>query len=267
MTDKYMIKTVKTKNAETDTVIFGTGKQALVIIPGISAKPITDSAGVLSFAYKDFSFDYTVYVIDRKKDIRSPYSIEQMGEDTFDVMTSLGIENVCVFGASQGGMIAMYLAAYHPQTVKKAVLGSTAAKLSSDSVSLMEKWSRLGSNGKVSALFSDMITNIYSEEYIERYKAFLSAFASSGTAEECYKVAVLSKACMEFDFSEKLDMIKCPLLVIGSRKDKVLGSESSLLISELTGCELYMYEGYSHAVYDEADDYKKILISFFSNDP
>ena len=33
--------------------------------------------------------------------------------------------------------------------------------------------------------------------------------------------------------------------------------------SDILGCESYFYEGYSHAVYDEAKDIKEKIFDFF----
>ena len=72
------------------------------------------------------------------------------------------------------------------------------------------------------------------------------------------------EACVGYDIYAELDRISCPVLVIGDKDDKVLGGAASVEIAEKLGCELYMYDGYGHAVYDEAPDYKQRLMDFFS---
>ncbi|MBR3040989.1 MAG: alpha/beta hydrolase, partial [Lachnospiraceae bacterium] len=61
--------------------------------------------------------------------------------------------------------------------------------------------------------------------------------------------------------------IACPVLVLGSKDDVVLGGEASEALFESLkdrpDCELYMYEGYGHAAYDLAPDYKDRMLSFF----
>lgn len=51
-----------------------------------------------------------------------------MVDDTAAAMESLHIADADVFGASQGGMIALYLAIDDPKLVHKMILGSTLAK-------------------------------------------------------------------------------------------------------------------------------------------
>ena len=56
--------------------------------------------------------------------------------------------------------------------------------------------------------------------------------------------------------------------MIGSKDDRVLGAEASEQIAEnLKGREdvvLYMYDGFGHAAYDTAPDYKERILDFLN---
>ena len=72
-----------------------------------------------------------------------------------------------------------------------------------------------------------------------------------------YKVILSAKAY------DDLDKISCPVLVIGADSDKVLGGEASKEIAgRIPGSELYMYEGYSHGVYEQAKDFNGRVLEF-----
>ena len=62
---------------------------------------------------------------------------------------------------------------------------------------------------------------------------------------------------------ENLYKIECPILVIGSEKDKIMSRVRQTELAEDLGAELYLYPSFGHAVYDEAPDYKQRLIEFF----
>ena len=97
-----------------DHIVFGHGEKSFVILPGLSMHSVMGAADAIAEAYKDFCEEYTVYVFDRAKNIHDGYTVRNMAEDTAKAMRRLNIEKADVFGASQGGMIAMYLAIDHP---------------------------------------------------------------------------------------------------------------------------------------------------------
>lgn len=255
--------TVKTGRFEMDCAVFGKGQRPFVILPGISAEPVVPSAGSVALAYGSFAERCRVFLFDRVRELPEDYTVEQMAEDTAEAMKELGIENAFVFGASQGGMIAMCLAADHPELVAKAVFGSSSLRLDGNERLLMERWIRLAEEEKAEELYDDMYRHIYSQEYYDRYAAAFALLAANGTKEGCRRVKILAKACLAFDFTKHKGLIRCPALSVGARQDRVLGSEASKRIAAFTGGELFMYEKGSHAVYDEAPDYKEKLLAFY----
>ena len=53
------------------------------------------------------------------------------------------------------------------------------------------------------------------------------------------------------------------MFIIGADSDKVLGGEASEELAErIPGAELYMYEGYSHGVYEQAKDFNNRVLEF-----
>ena len=82
--------------------------------------------------------------------------------------------------------------------------------------------------------------------------------------EKYERFKVLTEACAKFDFYEEIINIKCPVLVIGSKADMVIPEAYQRELAERIGCEIYMYENYGHAVYDEAPDYKNRMLNFLN---
>ena len=76
---------------------------------------------------------------------------------------------------------------------------------------------------------------------------------------------LLNKCIREFDSREKLKYIKCPCFVFGSEKDEVFGVQASKELADGIGCGLYVFEGASHAAYDELPEYLVRLKSFLDN--
>ncbi len=58
-----------------------------------------------------------------------PYSIEDLGRDTLDLLDELGLARVSFCGLSIGGMVGMWLASEAPERIDRLVLCSTAPVL------------------------------------------------------------------------------------------------------------------------------------------
>lgn len=262
MSDIPEIYTVKADDFEMDYTKFGSGKRAFVIIPGLSLESVLLSRAGIEALYSGFKKDFTVYVFDRRKNPPESYTVREMARETAIAMKEVGIRDADIFGASQGGMMAQCIAVDYPELVHKLVLGSTMAKENQTSESVMKTWIEHARKGDIYSLNSAMFEKIYSKEYLEKYALAFERLKKNGSAEICERFVAKTMACNGFSIYDELEKIKCPVLVIGSVCDNVLTGEASVEIAEKLGCELYMYDGYSHAVYDEAPDYTNRVYEF-----
>lgn len=261
------VKTVSNENVEMDYIVFGSGKKSFVILPGLSVHSVMGSADAIADAYKNFSEEYTVYVFDRAKDIQDGYTVKDMADDTAAAMEALHIADADVFGASQGGMIALYLAIDYPELVHKMILGSTLAKPNDTFRQVTEEWIRLAEEKNEVGLLESFADHVYSAATLEAYRDTLISSNSGISDEEFERFLILTKACRTFDCYDELSSIRCPVLVIGSEGDRVVTPEGSTQIAEALDCELYLYDdNYGHGVYDEASDYKQRCLDFFESE-
>ena len=134
------IETVKTDAFTMDYLRFGRGKDSLVILPGLSVQSVMGLGDLIAEAYQVLTEDFTIYLFDRRKDLPAQYPIREMARDTAEALRALGLSSVALFGASQGGMIAMALAAEHPELVSRLVPGSSAARVDGEHCRLFEDW-------------------------------------------------------------------------------------------------------------------------------
>lgn len=242
---------------------FGKGKRHLVIIPGVSMDSIMNVAPMVEMAYSAFTEDYTIYLFDRREGIDSEISVRDMAEETVCVMKEIGITNADIFGASQGGMIALSIAAYHPELVHLIYISSTLARQNEISRETFKTWMELARGEDVKKLNQDINTRVYSKEYYEKYANAFAVLEEKGTKEQMNRFYYLAKACYEFDIYEDLDKIKCITYLTGSKKDNTLGFIGTKEIADVLKCDYYIYDGFSHAVYDEDPDYIKNMHKFF----
>ena len=265
MTDK-MIKTVKTDSFSMDYFKFGSGSNTLVIIPGLSVQSVMGSAEAVEEAYKAMTDDFTIYLFDRRKELPDQYSVHDMARDTAKAIKALGLADICIFGASQGGTIAMYIAAEEPTLVRKLAVASTAAAIAKEHYKLFDEWIALAKAGDSSGLYLSFGRTVYTDEVFKQCRGLLEDAAKTVTDEELKRFVIMAESMRGLDMTKELANIACPVLVIGSEDDRVLDSGSSRVIYEhITsgGSELYMYDGCGHAVYDTAPDFKERMLTFF----
>ena len=241
---------------------FGNGDKTLVMIPGLSVQSVLKMGDAVKNAFRAYDKDYTAYLIDRREDVPSVYSVADMARDTAEKMKELGLKNVCLFGASQGGMIAMLIAAWYPELVHKLVLGSTTAKVSESSSNVLDKWVGLAKEWKGEDLYLDFGEKLYPPALFAQYRELLIAAGKSVKPEEFDRFVIVAKGAEGFDATAELDKIKCPVLVLGAEDDQVLGPEGSYYLARRLGCQLYMYNGYGHACYDTAPDFRDRMFRF-----
>jgi len=247
-----------------DYIEFGVGLRPLVLISGISLGGLCGLGDVIASACAQYAARYHVYVFDRIRELPVGYTVENMAEDIAEALEKLGIRNADMMGSSQGGMILQCLAIDHPELVRAAVISSSSCMPNPVSNACFILWREIAKSRDPLATAEIFFRSIYSDRFRERNAAALATLANTVTPEQCDRFAVLAEACRVFDSSKRLHLIRCPVLVIGVNDDRVLSGEASRILSELIGCELYMYEGFSHPVCDEAPDYQQRLLDFFS---
>lgn len=235
-----------------DNVIsFGKGTKPLVIIPGLSVRDVADSAAMLPGAFRRFTSEWKVYVIDRPAVIPEGMTNAGLAEEYFKIMTALGITEADVIGISQGGMIAQYLAARHPSAVSKLVLGATLSRCSDTLATRLGHWLELAEKG----------------EWEEVNRDAFERLISSVRPRSQLRFERLIKACKTGGAYEELDRISCPTFVIGAGLDEVVGTEGSRVLADKIGCGLYIFENYGHCVYDECPEFYAKAYEFLSSFP
>ena len=246
-----------------DYIQFGTGKKNLVMIQGLNTNGIKGAAMSLAYMYRMFAKEYTVYLFDRRDEVYEGITVKDFAKDIAAAMDELGLKHADVFGVSQGGMIAQYLATEHPDLVNKIVLAVTTSRNNETIENVVQNWIAMTEQGDFKALVIDMAEKMYSDEYVKRYQFFMPLLTMVQKPKDVNRFLILAKSCLTCNVYDLLEKIQCPVFVIGGTQDKVVTGEASEEIAEKLGCEIYMYENLGHAAYEEASDFKQRVLNFF----
>ena len=255
-------ETIKIAHITMDYIAFGRGEKSLVIIPGLSLNRVKGAGLSLAYMYRIFAKDYRVYVFDRKEMISEGYTVREIAQDTAAAMKILRISKAYIFGVSQGGMIAQYLAIDYPELVEKLVLGVTLSKQNETVKNVVETWIQFAESGNLRSFVEDMLIKMYSSQYIKKYRMLIPLMIGMSKKADLKRFVILAKSCITCDTYKELHKIQCPVLVLGGRQDKVVTGRASEEIAEKLGCEIYMYEELGHAAYEEAKDFNQRIYQF-----
>ena len=252
-------------NTEMDYVSFGRGKKKLVVLPGLSdgLATVKGKARILSLPYRKFLQYYTVYLFSRKKDMPGGYTIEDMAEDQARAMRNLGIDQACLLGVSEGGMICQALAVYHPETAEKLILAVTAPNANSVVKEAVSGWIDMAKRGDYTALMVDTAEKMYSERYLQRNRWFFPLLAKFTKPSDYDRFLKNAYAILDFDLRDELGKISCPTLILAGSNDQTVGTGAASELNEgITGSELFVYEGLGHGAFEEAKDFYDRIFAF-----
>lgn len=247
-----------------DYIRFGSGKKPLIMIQGLNTRGIKGAALSLAYMYRIFAKEYTVYLFDRRPVVYDGITVRDMAADIASAMDALGLRNADVFGTSQGGMIAQYLAIDRPDLVRKLVLAVTLSRNNDTVKQVVGDWIEMAERGDIKRFVLDMAEKMYSETYVKKYRPLMPLLTILQKPKDVQRFVILAKACLTCDTYDILDKIKCPTLVIGGKQDKVVSGVASEEIAEKLGCALHMYENLGHAAYEEAQDFNQMVYDFLS---
>ena len=245
-----------------DYISFGSGDDVLIMLPGVGDgfKTAKGVAVPFSVMYRCFAKDFRVFVFSRRNRMFKGFTTKNMADDIAAIMAKLEIDSAHVYGVSQGGMIAQQLALRHPDKVKSLVLAVTASRPNDIMRDSLETWLRMADKDDYKGIMLDTAERSYTGAYLERGRK-LNKLLALVKPKDYTRFRILCESCLEHDAYDELDKISCPVFIIGADSDKVLGGEASEELAErIPGAELYMYEGYSHGVYEQAKDFNKRVL-------
>lgn len=254
---------LEVQNMSFDYITFGNGTKPLVMIQGLNTRGIKGAALSLSYMYRIFAKDYKVYLFDRRPVVQDGITIRDIASDIAMGMDTLGITNADVFGVSQGGMIAQYLAIDRPDLVNKLVLAVTLSRNNDTVRRIIGNWIEMAELGDMKELVADMAEKMYSDAYVKRYRPFMPLLTILQKPRDVQRFVILAKACLTCNTYDILDKIQCPVLVLGGGQDKVVTGAASKEIATKLGCKIYLYDSLGHAAYEEAKDFNRIVYDFF----
>lgn len=244
---------------------FGSGKKIMVMIPGIGIRSCIPLGKSVEAAYKQFSDEFTVYLIERANELKINDSLKDIASDYIKVFEVLRLNNIYLMGASFGGMIGQVITELRNDLINKLVIVSSTCHQNGREDETIAVWSKLAKANKIEELTIHMLNHVYSENIAEMLKENTVKDALTLTDKEIERFIVQDDAMISFSGSEELKVITCPTLIIAAKGDKVFDYKDSIYLNEnIKNSKLYLYEeDKPHAIYDEVLEVKEKVYDFF----
>ncbi len=232
------------------------------------------------------STEYKVVVFDNRGAGQTdkpdePYSISQLSEDLFALMSTLGIEKANIVGHSMGAFMAMHFAALHPTMVQNLVLCSACTKqvakakeYLSSRIAIID--TALASEGMAPASTASeadirhAMTWLYSKRFLSdaaSVDAVIRHETSNPYPQPGYAFKRQAMACFEHDATALLSEIKSPTIVISGIEDGIITPEiSSELALAIPGARLEIMMDTAHMLQIENPEiFIGLLTNFFKS--
>lgn len=201
---------------------------------------------------------------------RTPTSTRDVAADALAVLDDAGIERADVFGISLGGMAAIWLAAEHPQRVRRLALASTLARGVDALRTAGAAWR--GLRLATCALRSDralgeclgagVLSPAFHETHPERAAAIEREITDAPRSRRSF--LALGAAAAAHDARDALPRVTAPTLVLRGALDPLVTAPQADAFRAIPDVHFAVIANAGHAVDLEApDDVAARLLAFF----
>jgi pimeloyl-ACP methyl ester carboxylesterase len=250
----------------------GNKSNILVNIEGLSFNHRSPSGFMLRQFVKSarpFIEEYTVYLIGRKQNVPEDYTFTDMANDYAKMIQREFKQPVIIMGASTGGQIAQYLAANHPDTVKRLIIISAAYRVSEKGAEIERKAAEHFEHGKYGRSLATLLDLIFSSRITRSIpKALTRLFGKRFIGEIKYPNDFLTevRGDIGMNFKDRLKEIKAPTLLLNGESDLCYTADDVRTTAEgIPNSKLIIYEGYGHNLANKWKVLQKDILEFLNN--
>lgn len=178
-----------------------------------------------------------------------PYSTKLFAQDTVGLMDSVGFESAHVLGISMGGAIAQEIALNNPDRVLSLIINCSFAKMDRYGACTIENimgvYETQGPKEAARHFVLYFYTLPYFNEHREEVDTKEQALGDSQRPVHAFLAS--GRACIEHNSRDRLNQIKCPVLVNAGSDDLMCSPSCSREIADgVPNARFKQYEAASH---------------------
>lgn len=213
--------------------------------------------------FRCISPDHRGHGLSEKPHSADAYSLEEMADDAYQLVRSLGVHECYLVGHSMGGMIAQYVTMQHPELVRALVLEDTAAEVIPVRNEYRERLMTIAREDGMEAAFDEQLrlnpdprladnagfVRLWREQFL---MTGLDAYIACGEAM-AHRPSLVAR----------LHEIVVPTLIICGEKDEPFLGPSRVMHEAIPGSELVIIKGAGHGPQMETPaEFNRVLAGF-----
>lgn len=189
------------------------------------------------------------------------YSTQQFAKDVIAVLDDLGIERADVYGTSMGGRVAQWVAARHPERVRRLVLGCTTPG-GPHAVERDTSVRRALVQPDLRAAREALIDLMYSPAWRTEHPGPYNTLGDPGAPPHARRGHLL--ASNQHDAWDALPAISAPTLILHGDQDRMAPPDNlPLLAARIPDTRTHLFRGARHAYFEERRSEASALVSTF----
>lgn len=201
-----------------------------------------------------------------------PKTIEGMADQVAELIGALGYDRLHVHGTSFGAMIALTLAARHPQVVDRLVLSCFLARYDNAARMMRGTWKRAAMDSGMDAVADLTSVAGFARRFYELdwAQAQLAGMREAFSATQPEAFVASTEAIERADLSPLVDRVTAPTLLIGGDEDNMTPFRPALsgvgmaqIAERLPGCETVVLSECGHYLVIEAAEAAAELVARF----
>ncbi|WP_336114537.1 alpha/beta fold hydrolase [Streptomyces sp. PTD9-10] len=189
------------------------------------------------------------------------YSTRQFAEDVIAVLDHLGIERADVYGTSMGGRVAQWVAADHPERVRRLVLGCTSPG-GPHAVERGTSVRRALAQPDPRAALHALIDLMYSPAWRAAHPGPYNTLGDPDMPPHARRGHLL--ASNRHDAWDALPGISAPTLILHGGQDRMAPPDNlALLATRIPHTRTHLFPGARHAYFEECRPEASALVAAF----
>lgn len=207
--------------------------------------------------------------VGQTQDKGTPLNLNEMAEETFQLIQKLGIKRPTLIGQSMGGILSQLIAKKHPNDIDSLIIMNSAAKINARTLMALESFVKLlKEESPIDSVIEASMPWFFSPRFLAKPKnvnAFKQNLMTNPFPQTFNDLSRQFNALKTYDASANPESISLRTLVIGAKDDIACPpEEGEQLAKSIEGAKFVTVPGGHSSPLEVPEEIIKLLKEFLS---